>query len=555
VIWKDRKYIGIGEVNPIYEDYLQNRINIDNQRPIGEAVQAARSRKYSRDITEGRNTWNAIVLHSLQLPQDAIDDEYKSILTKYQKYYPDLDPKSITICRICVPDLHLFGELPQFNLSPDGKLSPEVENKVRMYPLAIKADEYLELTRGEWVNVSFLDPVNYEFAIITARNKLIPPYAGTQPGSAKEPFSPCAGDCRDASFLPDDNIQMRGQNRKRIRESTLEPSQLDNIVNNIIKSENGGHIDFFLTRAFITAESNNNPLALSSTGCAGYGQFCYDTAVTYSETFIGGSSSNKTPILYPNSDNGRIKVAEGPRGNLYEAIRSKGTSTQDILHSLSVNFFGGSTLSFAKNKANTRDSQEAKDYIKFLKTGEAITEPMKVVLRGNNIEIGANDPQTIQNLYSFLRENDPYKQFLDPITTKTGGIFVVLPVDDARFRGEDNILATFRKINIDRKQPTIKDNPYACYMWYNEGRNQKPIMREVLKKTQGALNFVYPAIDFWNNELFESINTEVSGKNRILRNSNLGAGKYVEYVRGIFPKINKEIKRLEEAYNRTINIG
>lgn len=79
-------------------------------------------------------------------------------------------------------------------------------------------------------------------------------------------------------------------------------------------------------------------------------------------------------------------------------------------------------------------------------------------------------------------------------------------------------------------------------------------MREVLKKTQGALNFVEPGIDFWNNELFESISTEVSGKNRILRNSSGGAGKYVEYVRGIFLKINKEIKRLEEAYSRTIDI-
>ncbi len=544
----NRKYIRFGSTNPTYEDKLQNRINIDDQRPIGEAVEAARRQSYVPDTTKGRNNWKGVVISA----EPVLGPEEFVHLSRYSSYR---DLGSIKyIYRVYIPELHLFGEPPQFNLC-NGIFDKGIENKIKMYPVVI-ADTALEgvtLEPSIWVNVSFLDSVNYEFGVITQIEAGITPYKGEPANKTRGPFEICVGSVQNVPMIPETDIKIKGEDKKTIVPSSLNPNELDQLVYNIVMNNGGDDIDFYLTRAFIVAESADKQFALSNTGCAGFGQFCTKNAgLQQSFELLGQKKRKEDAQRFPNPTTGRIKKWEGPTGTLYEQIFAKSSSTEDISKSLAVNFFGGSTSSFVKNKANRKDQQAAKDYINFLKTGE-ITPAMEAVLGENNITVDSQ----LDNLRTFFVENDPYREFLNSITRKSGQGVVLLPKADARFDGEKNILATFKYINNLRNKPTVRSNPYALYMSYNAGGGfQIPVMKSVLAKTNNVLNFDYPPRKFWNNEVFESVAREIPGKNPILRNENGGVGKYSSYIRkrGIFSKLEEALKRIKETYRAKISI-
>ena len=554
--FRKRPYIPIGVVNPVYEDQLQGRMNLDDQRPLGDAVEAARKEFYTRNTTKGRNNFASLILEVIDLRGKGAKEKNAGLITKFLTAERGGD--LVAICRIFTPELHLFGEIPQFNLV-DGKFDPIIGNKIKMYPLAavykLGEGEGRNLKKGKWVSVNFLDPVNYEFGVIVDVLG-IPEYTGQQIQQVKNSFDVCRGDCSGISFMPQNNIQFNGRDRRSLSESVLPPDQLDLLVSAIAKSKLAGDIQFFIARSIIAAESANNPLALSQTGCAGYGQFCFGTAQTYYKDFVGGSSSNKEPKRYPNPRDGRVKVIEGPSGKVYEAIYSRTDQQEDIIKSLSVNFFGGSTKSFVEGRVDSNNERAANDYINFLRGFGTVTDNMKGVMKLYEIEVEDNqtDEQVINSLYSFLRENEPYNQFLNSISKSTAGVFILVPRNDARFDGEKNISATVSFVKAVSRDPRVRSNPYAFYMWFNEGRgNQNPVMDEVLKKNNNQLNFKEPKLEYWNNELFQSIATQVRGKNPILRNKS-GPGKYVKYVKNIFPKISEELKRHDAAFRKKVNI-
>jgi len=541
----NNKYIRINSVNPVYQDKLQNRINIDDQRPLGDAVEAARKQNYVPDTTKGRGSWRGVVISA----EPVIPPASYVHLSKYASHSNLSNIK--TIYRVYIPELHLFGEPPQFNLC-NGVFDKAIENKIKMYPIVI-ADERLgedTLKPSDWVSVSFLDSVNYEFGVITQVEKDITPYIGDQVNKAREPFRLCSGDCQDIPFIPETDIKMKGEDRRQIVPPSLDSNELDQIVYNIVMKNGGNIIDFYLVRSFISVESAGNQFALSNTGCAGYGQFCFSTAARYSDVFIGEKQTKNSLISAPVASGGLLRYFEGPTGRLYESIRSKSPSEKDIMQSVAMNFFGGSTASLVRGEPK-RNQTAGNDYIKFLKTG-VVTPAMEAVLNKNGI---IPDGQ-LENLNTFLRENEPYNAFLDSKSRKSQLGFKIVPKSDARFDGQKNILAMFKLVGTLRRTATIMDNPYALYMAYNAGPGeQQTVMRNILIKTSGALNFQYPSQKFWNSEVFESVAQQVPGKNSILRNSRGGIGKYSDYVKKIYPVLDREIKRLKKTYNAKIIVS
>jgi hypothetical protein len=536
-------YIRQGSANPVYQDKLQNRINLDDQRPLGDAVEAARKSFYTPDATKGRNNWKGVILSV-----EPADESQNVNLSRYAGF---MNLSSIkTIYRIYIPELHLFGEPPKFNICDDGKLDPAIVNKIKMYPVVIPSEELqgdLKVGAGSWVSVNFLDSTNYEYGIITSPVKGITPYTAPQAKESSLPFNPCAGNAGDVPLIPGTDININGEDKKNIILPSLTPSELDLFVYNIVTQNGGDDIDFYIVRSFITAESANDPSALSATGCAGYGQFCFTTAIDYSEAFVGKKVSQKTKLP---SNGGLLTFFEGPTGTVYESINAKSPSVEDIMQAVTMNFFGGRTSSLVSDTPNRKNTQAGNDYLDYLK-GKGVSIAMERVMTANGIE---PDDQ-LQNLSTYLRQTAPYNAFLESQTRKVGNKYKVVPKSDARFDGQKNILAMFRYLNRIRSKSTTRNNPYAMYMWYNQGPGfQKTVMREILKEINNNLNFNYPPQNLWTNQLFESVAPRVTGRNPIIRAKDGGVGKYPSYVRGIFTKIKKEIDRLKETFNIEIGV-
>ena len=536
-------YIQMGIANPVYEDILQNRMNLDDQRPLGDAVEAARKQFYTPDATRGRNNWKGVVLSV-----EPVDEAQYANLAPYAGFMNLGSVK--TLYRVYIPELHLFGEPPGFNICTDGKLDPAIKNKIKMYPVVIASEELqgtLKVEEGSWVSVNFLDSVNYEYGIITSPVRAITPRNPEQVQVSSKPFDACAGNVGNVPLIPETDIEIKGENKKRVILPQAKPGDLDIAVFNIVGGNGGDNVDFYIVRSFITAESANDPFAVSATGCAGYGQFCFKTSIDFSDIFVGQKVNQKTKLP---SNGGLFTFFEGPTGAVYESINAKSPSVEDIMQSVTMNFFGGRTSSLVSDTPNRKNTQAGNDYLRYLK-GEGVSTAMERVMTANGIE---PDDQ-LQNLSTYLRQTAPYNAFLDSQTRKVGNKYKVVPKSDARFDGQKNILAMFRYIKNLRSKPTVRSNPYAMYMWYNQGGGfQKPVMREILKEINNNLNFNYPSQQLWTNQLFESVAPRVEGQNPIIRTKDGGVGKYPSYVRGIFTKIKKEIDRLRETFNAEISV-